>query len=56
MAGDSETPLLLETVDGVVDFKDRPALRSKSGGWKAAAFIISKSKSSNVDSFISNLI
>ncbi|CAI8595712.1 unnamed protein product [Vicia faba] len=41
MAGDSETPLLLESVDGVVDFKGRPALRSKSGGWKAAAFIIS---------------
>lgn len=41
MAGDSETPLLLETVDGVVDFKGRPVLRSTSGGWKAAAFIIS---------------
>ncbi|TKY49954.1 NRT1/ PTR FAMILY 5.10 [Spatholobus suberectus] len=40
--GDSEaeTPLLLETVDGVVNFKGRPVLRSSSGGWKAAAFII----------------
>lgn len=39
--GDCETPLLLETVDGVVDFKGCPVLRSSSGGWRAAAFIIS---------------
>ncbi|KAE9619726.1 hypothetical protein Lal_00038130 [Lupinus albus] len=40
---DSETeiPLLPDTVDGVVDFKGRSVLRSSSGGWKAAAFIIS---------------
>ncbi|CAL0299584.1 unnamed protein product [Lupinus luteus] len=40
---DSETeiPFLPETVDGAVDFKGRPVLRSASGGWKAAAFIIS---------------
>ncbi|RDX89995.1 Protein NRT1/ PTR FAMILY 5.10, partial [Mucuna pruriens] len=40
--GDSETeiPLLLETVSGAVNFKGRPVLRSSSGGWKAAAFII----------------
>ncbi|KAI9084345.1 hypothetical protein K1719_033687 [Acacia pycnantha] len=36
----AETPLLLDTVDGAVDFKGRPALRSYSGGWRAAAFII----------------
>ncbi|KAJ1389208.1 Proton-dependent oligopeptide transporter family [Sesbania bispinosa] len=42
LLGDSETetPLLPETVDGVVDFKGRPVQRSTSGGWKAAAFII----------------
>ncbi|KAK7322397.1 hypothetical protein VNO77_25776 [Canavalia gladiata] len=40
--GDSETeiPLLPETVDGVVNFKGHPVLRSSSGGWRAAAFII----------------
>lgn len=27
-------------VDGVVDFKNRPASRSASGGWRSAAFII----------------
>ncbi|XP_028800207.1 protein NRT1/ PTR FAMILY 5.10 isoform X2 [Neltuma alba] len=36
----TETPLLLDTVDGAVDFKDRPVLRAYSGGWRAAAFII----------------
>ncbi|XP_054814350.1 protein NRT1/ PTR FAMILY 5.10-like [Prosopis cineraria] len=36
----TETPLLQDTVDGTVDFKGRPALRSYSGGWRAAAFII----------------
>jgi hypothetical protein len=39
---DHETPLLLETVDGAVDFQGRPILRSSSGGWKVDAFIISK--------------
>ncbi|XP_028799188.1 protein NRT1/ PTR FAMILY 5.10-like isoform X1 [Neltuma alba] len=36
----TETPLLLDTVDGAVDFKGRPVLRAYSGGWRAAAFII----------------
>ena len=38
---DMETPLLLlDTVDGAVDHKGQPVLRSKSGGWRSAAFII----------------
>ncbi|GMN61974.1 hypothetical protein TIFTF001_031059 [Ficus carica] len=37
---DDETPLLDYTVDGVVDNKGRPALRSNSGGWRSAGFII----------------
>lgn len=43
LCGDSEaeTPLLSETLYGVVNFKGLPVLRSTSGGWKAAAFIIS---------------
>ncbi|XP_062163693.1 protein NRT1/ PTR FAMILY 5.10-like [Alnus glutinosa] len=35
-----ETPLLLDTVDGAVDYKHRPVLRSNSGGWRSASFII----------------
>lgn len=38
----AETPLLLDTVDDAVDFKGRPVLRCRSGGWRAAAFIIGK--------------
>ncbi|KAG8378475.1 hypothetical protein BUALT_Bualt08G0141000 [Buddleja alternifolia] len=37
---DAETPLLNDAVDGSVDFKGRAVSRSKSGGWKSAAFII----------------
>ncbi|KAI4324158.1 hypothetical protein L6164_023718 [Bauhinia variegata] len=42
LAADSqiETPLLLDTVEGAVDFKGRRVLRSRSGRWRAAAFII----------------
>ncbi|KAF3445417.1 hypothetical protein FNV43_RR10593 [Rhamnella rubrinervis] len=36
----AETPLLDATVDGVVDYKGRPVLRSKSGGWRSAIFMI----------------
>lgn len=39
-ASDVETPLLDGIVDGFVDFKGRPAVRSKSGGWRSAYFII----------------
>ncbi|XP_027365985.1 protein NRT1/ PTR FAMILY 5.10-like isoform X2 [Abrus precatorius] len=37
---ETQTPLLLETVDGAVNFHGGPVLRSTSGAWKAAAFII----------------
>ncbi|KAI3737286.1 hypothetical protein L2E82_27283 [Cichorium intybus] len=35
-----ESPLLNNFVDGVVDCKGRPVLRSKSGCWRSAYFII----------------
>ncbi|XP_059460172.1 protein NRT1/ PTR FAMILY 5.10-like [Corylus avellana] len=35
-----ETPLLLDTVGGVVDYKGRPVLRSNTSGWRSASFII----------------
>ncbi|XP_015886226.3 protein NRT1/ PTR FAMILY 5.10 [Ziziphus jujuba] len=37
---DAETPLLDDTVQDVVDYEGRPAVRSRSGGWRSAAFII----------------
>ncbi|KAL7156157.1 hypothetical protein ABFS83_03G124000 [Erythranthe nasuta] len=37
---DAETPLLDDVVRGFVDLKGRPAVRSKSGCWKSASFII----------------
>ncbi|KAK9073488.1 hypothetical protein SSX86_007812 [Deinandra increscens subsp. villosa] len=40
MDGD-DSPLLNNFVDGVVDYKGRPVLRSKSGCWRSAYFIIS---------------
>lgn len=39
---EGKTPLLNDTVEGVVDYKGRPARRSKSGGWRSAGFIIGK--------------
>ncbi|XP_076920305.1 protein NRT1/ PTR FAMILY 5.10-like [Bidens hawaiensis] len=35
-----ESPLLNNLVNGVVDYKGRPVLRSKSGCWRSAYFII----------------
>ncbi|XP_023871376.1 protein NRT1/ PTR FAMILY 5.10 [Quercus suber] len=35
-----DTPPLIDTVDGVVDHKGRPVLRSNKGGWRSAYFII----------------
>ncbi|KAI4324137.1 hypothetical protein L6164_023699 [Bauhinia variegata] len=35
-----ETPLVLDTVPGAVDYKGRPVIRSKSGYWRSAWFII----------------
>ncbi|PON33033.1 Proton-dependent oligopeptide transporter [Parasponia andersonii] len=37
---DDETPLLNDTVDGVVDHEGRPVQRFNSGGWRSAGFII----------------
>lgn len=34
------TPLLSKTVDGSVDYRNEPAVRSSSGGWRSAGFII----------------
>ncbi|MFS7910648.1 putative proton-dependent oligopeptide transporter family, MFS transporter superfamily [Helianthus anomalus] len=34
------SPLLNNFVDGAVDYKGRPVLRSKSGCWRSAYFII----------------
>ncbi|XP_010272859.1 PREDICTED: protein NRT1/ PTR FAMILY 5.10-like [Nelumbo nucifera] len=41
-ASTSETPLLGggETVEGMVDYEGRRVIRSKSGGWRSAIFII----------------
>ncbi|KAF3445416.1 hypothetical protein FNV43_RR10592 [Rhamnella rubrinervis] len=36
----ADTPLLDDTVLGVTDYKGLPVLRSKSGGWRSAGFII----------------
>ncbi|XP_073123812.1 protein NRT1/ PTR FAMILY 5.10-like [Henckelia pumila] len=35
-----QTPLLNDVVSGCVDFKRRPSVRSKSGCWNSASFII----------------
>ncbi|KAH7525018.1 hypothetical protein FEM48_Zijuj06G0180600 [Ziziphus jujuba var. spinosa] len=37
---EDSTPLLDDIVDGVVDNKGRPVLRSSSGGWRSAGFIL----------------
>ncbi|KAG8378482.1 hypothetical protein BUALT_Bualt08G0141700 [Buddleja alternifolia] len=37
---DADTPLLNDVVPGSVDLKNRPSVRSKSGCWKSASFII----------------
>lgn len=34
------TPLLAVTVDGSVDYRSEPAVRSSTGGWRSAGFII----------------
>lgn len=38
----SDSPLLNDTVDGAVDFQGHPVLRSSSGGWRSASFMIGK--------------
>ncbi|KAL4651628.1 hypothetical protein ACB092_01G174000 [Castanea dentata] len=37
---DTQLLSLLDTVDGAVDYKGRPVLRSNTGGWRSAYFII----------------
>ncbi|KAH7568240.1 hypothetical protein JRO89_XS07G0265100 [Xanthoceras sorbifolium] len=37
---DAEARLLEEPVDGCVDYRGRPVLRSSSGGWRSAKFMI----------------
>ncbi|KAL0439118.1 UNVERIFIED_CONTAM: protein NRT1/ PTR FAMILY 5.15 [Sesamum latifolium] len=36
---EADVPLLEDVVNGAVDFKGRPAVRSKYGCWKSASFI-----------------
>ncbi|XP_073316483.1 protein NRT1/ PTR FAMILY 5.10-like [Primulina huaijiensis] len=38
---DAETPLLDDVVQAAVNYHGFPAIRSKSGGWRSASFIIS---------------
>jgi hypothetical protein len=35
-----EAPLLSDTVDGAVDYKGRPVLRSTFSSWRSASFIL----------------
>lgn len=37
---EAETPLLDDVVQASVDYEGRPSVRSKSGCWKSASFII----------------
>ncbi|KAI4320204.1 hypothetical protein MLD38_033709 [Melastoma candidum] len=39
-AAEAALPLLEDTVDGAVDFQGRPSIRSRSGRWRSAGFII----------------
>ncbi|XP_062081790.1 protein NRT1/ PTR FAMILY 5.10-like isoform X2 [Humulus lupulus] len=40
MADYAETPMIVNAVDGAVDYKGRPASRSDFGRWRSATFII----------------
>ncbi|KAJ4964843.1 hypothetical protein NE237_016692 [Protea cynaroides] len=35
-----EVPLLIDTVEGAIDYKGRPAIRSETGKWRSSVFII----------------
>ncbi|KAJ4967005.1 hypothetical protein NE237_018854 [Protea cynaroides] len=35
-----EAPLLSDTVEGAIDYKGRPAIRSETGRWRSSVFII----------------
>jgi peptide/histidine transporter 3/4 len=39
---DAQVPLVHSTVDGVIDYKGNSALRTNSGSWRSAAFLIGK--------------
>ncbi|POO00130.1 Proton-dependent oligopeptide transporter [Trema orientale] len=40
MADEAQAPMLVNAVDGAVDYRGRPVIRSNSGGWRSAAFIL----------------
>lgn len=45
---DHATPLLTDMVDGAVDYKGQPLLRSSSATWRSASFIIGEPNLSNI--------
>ncbi|KAL3638272.1 hypothetical protein CASFOL_017643 [Castilleja foliolosa] len=46
-----EAPLLYDVAESSVDFKGCPAVRSKSGCWKSASFVIAVEMAANVNAW-----
>lgn len=46
MSTEVEVPLLNSIVEGSVDSKGRPAVRSKTGGWRSSYFILGTNRES----------